>query len=291
MTFRRGARIDTGQVRDVRGMSRGTAIGGGGGLIGIVALLVIVFLNGGSGGDLSGLSELLGGPVGGSGGPTSTALADCKTGADANASDDCRIVGYVNSIQAYWNDWFTRNGNRYAPSTTTFFDGQLNTGCGVASSETGPFYCPTDKNVYIDLGFFVVLRDRFGGSAAPFAQAYVMAHEYGHHVQDLLGDLGQQGAGADGGSVRTELQADCYAGVWGSNAVSTGYLEPITDIQINDALEAAQAVGDDRIQRATTGRVDPETFSHGTAAQRQQWFKAGYNSGDPGTCDTFRVDI
>jgi predicted metalloprotease len=197
----------------------------------------------------------------------------------------------VNSIQTYWDGWFRSSGLRYEPAETIFFNNPIQTGCGPATSESGPFYCPSDKNVYIDIGFFQVLRDQFGGSSGPLAQAYVMAHEYGHHVQDLLGDLGQRGAGAEGGSVRTELQADCYGGAWTGNSVATGYLEPITQQQVNDALAAAAAVGDDRIQQASGGAVEPDSWTHGSAEQRQQWFVTGYQSGDPGTCDTFRVDI
>jgi predicted metalloprotease len=298
MTFRRGARIDTGQVRDRRGMrmSPGLAIGGGGGLIGVIALLLFMALGGNlgapgeqPGGGGGGLEDLVRQPVPGDG--SNAGLADCQTGADANAQDDCRIVGYVNSIQEYWNDAFAEVGNRYQPAVTTFFDSPTQTGCGTASSETGPFYCPTDRGVYMDLGFFQILQSQFGASAGPMAQAYVVSHEYGHHVQNLLGDLGARDPGAEGGSVRTELQADCYAGVWAANAVDTGYLVPPTDAQITDALSAAAAVGDDRIQRATTGTVDPHKFSHGTSEQRQEWFMNGYRSGDRGACDTFRVDI
>jgi uncharacterized protein len=290
VTFRPGASLDPSQVEDVRGNrvgGRGVAIGGSG-AIGLVILIAYVLL-GGSPNDLGALSGQVIGD--GSGvGPASTQLAiDCRTGADANAREDCRIVGYVNSVQAYWTDEFAASGSQYEPARTRFFTDQIDTGCGLASAASGPFYCPADRYVYIDLGFFDDLRTKFGASGGPAAQAYVLAHEYGHHVQDLLGVLsGASGAtGATSRSVRTELQADCYAGVWATRAAATGFLDPLTDAQIADALDAAAAVGDDRIQAETQGSVSPDSWTHGSSAQREKWFTSGYRSGDPGACDTF----
>jgi uncharacterized protein len=293
MSFNSGAKLDPSQVEDVRGSRvgrRGLAVGGGG--LGLVVALVWVLLGGSpsTGGTLGSLVDQTVGGGAGEPGPASTALAnECKTGADANAREDCRIVGYVNSIQAYWTDEFAASGERYVGAKTRFFTEQISTGCGVASSASGPFYCPSDAYVYIDLGFFDELRSKFGAQGGPFAQAYILAHEYGHHVQDLLGTLtgGSSQEGKTGKSVRTELQADCYAGVWASKAAATGYLVPLTGAEIADALDAASAVGDDRIQQETQGQVSPETWTHGSSAQRQKWFTTGYETGTPDRCDTF----
>lgn len=291
MTFRKGARIDASQVDDLRGKrvgTRGMALGGGG-AIGLVVLLVVMFLGGSQGGDLGTLIDQAYGQGGGVAEPESTLLAqECRTGADANERDDCRIVGYVTSIQSWWTEAFDDAGRTYAPAKTRFFSGGVQTSCGAASSEVGPFYCPTDRYVYIDLGFFDDLRTKYGATGGPMAQAYILAHEYGHHVQSLLGLLeGASGAtGATSQAVRTELQADCLAGVWASHAVETGYLEPITDAQVADALNAAASVGDDRIQATYQGRVTPESWTHGSSEQRQEWFLTGFRSGDVNACDT-----
>ncbi len=294
MTFDPNARLDASQVQDVRGSrlgGRGVAVGGGG--LGLVLLLVYTLLGGGGSGtpsadDLSNLLNQVAGDGAGQA-PTSTFLATtCKTGADANARQDCRILGYVNSVQAYWKDDFAAAGRTYELAKTVFFNGQTSTGCGPASTEVGPFYCPSDKNVWIDLGFLDELHTKFGATGGPTAQAYVIAHEYGHHVQDLLGALGSGTSqqGAQGQSVRTELQADCYAGVWANHAADTGFLQPLTESDIADALDAAAAVGDDRIQSEFQGRVNPESWTHGSSVQRGNWFTVGYQSGDPGKCDT-----
>ena len=285
MTFNPGSQLDPGQISDRRGMGRGGVALGGGGAIGIVLLLAYTLL----GGNPSDLGPLL--EPGAVTGPESSAIAtDCKTGQDAKTRDDCRILGFVNSIQKYWTDEFTASGEQYQPVDTVLFTGATRTGCGSATSASGPFYCPVDKLVYLDLDFFQELRTRFGANAGSLAQGYVVAHEYGHHVQDLLGALQSTGGdqtGADSRSVRTELQADCYAGVWTNHAASTGFLEQVTDAQIADALDAAAAVGDDRIQQATQGQVDPDSWTHGSSDERQKWFSTGYQTGDPSRCDTF----
>jgi predicted metalloprotease len=285
MTFDPNVQLDPTQVTDVRGrsMGRGGGLAVGGGGIGLVIALIYVLL-GGNPGDLISSS-------GGSGpdvnGPNSSALAECKTGTQANEREDCQIVGAVNSVQAYWAGIV----QGYRPAETILFTGSTSTGCGDATTAVGPFYCPVDTNVYLDLGFFQELHDQLGANAGPFARDYVVAHEYGHHVQDLVGDLqsGGNDTGATGRSVRTELQADCYAGVWGNHATATGFLQALTTAQVNDALDAAAAVGDDRIQSETQGQIDRETWTHGSSEQRQRWFKRGFDSGDPGSCDTFNA--
>ena len=284
MTFRPDAELDPGQVRDVRGRTvggRGLAVGGGG--IGVILLLVYVLL-GGDPGALSGLSGGGGVPIG----PENTTLmTECRTGADANERPDCRIVGYVNSIQDYWADALPAAGTPYQLAETVLFSGQVSTGCGDASSAVGPFYCPPDQSVYLDLGFFDAIESQLGARGGNFAEAYVVAHEYGHHVQNLVGTLAQAGRGNNETSIRIELQADCYAGVWANNAASTGFLQPLTQQEIAQALDAAAAVGDDRIQQSTQGQVNPETWTHGSSEQRQQWFMNGYQSGNPERCNTF----
>ena len=289
MTFNPGSQLDPGQISDRRGMGRGGVALGGGGAIGIIVLIAYTLL-GGNPNDLGPLLE-----PGAVTGPESSAIAtDCKTGEDANTRDDCRILGFVNSIQKYWTDEFAASGEQYQPVDTVLFTGATSTGCGSATSASGPFYCPVDKLVYLDLDFFQELRTRFGANAGSLAQGYVVAHEYGHHVQDLLGTLDASGGGETGAesrSVRTELQADCFAGVWTNHAASTGYLEQVTDAQIADALDAAAAVGDDRIQEATQGQVDPDSWTHGSSDQRKKWFTTGYQTGDPSKCNTFNGQI
>jgi predicted metalloprotease len=300
VTFNEDANLDTSQVADQRGgfggiPGGGFTVGGGGlGIIGLILYLILNSLGGGGGG---------GNPVSPEhpGGVAAQDLAqECRTGKDANERTDCRILGYVNSVQAYWTQAFTQSDRRYQKAQTVLFSGQTQTGCGPATSAVGPFYCPADKHVYLDLSFFDELRTRFGAQGGSFAQGYVVAHEYGHHVQDLLGTMDRVGQndrqGPESGSVRLELQADCYAGVWANHASRTTdqqgrRLLTVTERDINEGLDAAAAVGDDRIQQRSQGRVDPENWTHGSSAQRQKWFRQGWTTGDPGACDTFSASV
>ena len=290
MRFRKNARLDPSQVEDYRGGGRGGGLPGGvpvtlggGGLIGVIVLVAFLLLSGGGGGvgDLGGLAGQAVGP-----GTESTDLqTDCRTGADANARDDCRVVAVVNSVQAYWG----KSMRNYQPARTRFFTDGIQTGCGAATSAVGPFYCPQDRYVYIDLGFFDDLESQLGARGGPLAEAYVLAHEYGHHIQNLTGDLrsANRDTGPQGGQVRLELQADCYAGLWVGHAIDTGFVEDITRQDVADALDAAAAVGDDRIQERASGRVTPESWTHGSSEQRKAWFVRGIESAGARSCDTF----
>ena len=298
VTFNDDASLDTSQVGDRRGMGAGgLAVGGGGlGIVGLVVYPLISVLGGGDP-STSGTNPIQD-PLrpGQTGAVSQQELAStCRTGADANARDDCRIVAYTNSVQAYWQ----RAYRNYRPAQTIIFSGAVQTGCGNATADVGPFYCPADGKAYFDLGFFGELSSRFGAEGGSFAQGYIVAHEYGHHVQNLLGTSDRIGreTGPQSGSVRLELQADCYAGVWAKNATSTQgangrpLFESITQNDIKVALDAASAVGDDRIQSRAQGRVTPESWTHGSSEQRQKWFTTGYRSGDPRSCDTFSGSV
>jgi predicted metalloprotease len=313
MRFNPRARLDTSQVRNRRGRGgqapgmgfpvggRGNGLKVGGGIGGLVVLLVIVALTYVGGGT----APVPGGPTGRTGreGPVSTGseeLSHCRTGADANRDPDCARVAVVNSIQAFWAQALPRQADRaYSPAVTVIFSDQVRTRCGTASSAVGPFYCPADRQVYLDTTFFEdMLEGRLGGSGGDFAEAYVLAHEYGHHVQNLLGVMGrvrtQQGPESD--AVRLELQADCLAGMWSRYATETTdasgevLISRLTRDDVAEAIDAARAVGDDRIQRRTSGRVDPDAWTHGSAAQRMRWFTAGRDSGTLQACDTFAAD-
>jgi len=289
MTFNENANVGGNKARR-RG--RNAAIAGGG-TIGVAAIAVLL-IQAFTGQDLSGLLGIVDGD-GTSGGDQggSSVIADCDTGQDANENDDCRLAAGSLAIDQFWSE--TLEG--YREPQLIIVDGSTPTQCGTASNATGPFYCPPEETVYVDPTFFALLRQQYDASAGDLAQLYVLAHEYGHHVQNLIGvfqEYPNNGTGPDSNGVRTELQADCFAGAWiaamtqqeDENGVP--YLQTPTDQQIADALNAAAAVGDDHIQQESGGFVNPESWTHGSSEQRQRWFEVGRSEGVPG-CDTFSV--
>jgi len=305
MDFDEGDSADLSQIDDRRGRVRGGAIGVGAGGLGIIGLLIALLASfaGGTGdgtGDLGGLTDILGSlgqATASQTAPDTPVSPIAKSCANVTSTtDNATFIACAQSnVQKYWTEVFASAGQTYRPAKLVLFRSSTQSGCGPASAATGPFYCPPDEKVYLDLGFFDELESRFGAKGGDFAQAYVVAHEYGHHLQNLLGvenrmrDLQQRNPNkANEYSVRLELQADCFAGVWGHSAYATG---KVSKSEIAQALDAAASVGDDRIQRATTGRVNPESFTHGTSAQRQKWFSTGFDAGDIDRCDTFNNAI
>ena len=305
MELNENARVDTSQVEDRRGSGGGGGgggFGGGGipiptgrgGILGIIIAVLVALVGGGLG--INAATD--GGAGEGTG--DNTSLEQKCAASDRLEQLDCRNTLYVNSIQAYWTKALPESfGKQYEVVDTVFFSQAVSTACGSADSGVGPFYCPGDKQVYIDLTFYDVLAQQLG-AAGEFAQPYVLAHEYGHHVQTLIGTepqvRRQQERDPDQAnqlSVLMELQADCYAGAWAKNATGTAdadgqkIFKSITDQDIQEGLDTAGAIGDDTIQKKSGGRVNPDAFTHGTSAQRQKWFRTGYDSGDPKTCDTF----
>lgn len=288
MKFNERRGLNTGRVRDRRGVG-GPAVAGVGGM-GIIGVIVMLLL---SGGDPEVLSSSLGvGPI--TQGESIDLAEECQTGADANERQDCRIVAVLNSLDEYWAATSAeRSSFRFVEPQTTLFEGQVTTGgCGSASSAVGPFYCPADQGIYLDLGFFDELERRFGASGGDTAEAYVMAHEYGHHMQNLDGTSARvqaQGrtSGEDSAAVALELQADCYAGAWVGNAVETALITEVSDEDIAEALSAAEAVGDDSIQQRSGMEVNPDSWTHGSSEQRQHWFTTGLDAADPSVCNTF----
>lgn len=292
MRFNPRARIDRSQI-ETRGGGGGGGMrlpipmGGGGGRIGIGTIVIVILYvvitqcTGGGGGDAA-------------------APNTCESGADANKSEDCAIDLFTNSVQDYWSRAYPREEKReYEPTRTVRFEGSTNSRCGQASSEMGPFYCPNDRLVYLDTTFFDdMLEGQLGAKGGTFSIGYVIAHEYGHYVEDQLGVLGkvrtQKGPKSD--AVRVELMADCLAGAWAKGAQETKdadgrtIIADLTQDDIQRAVDAAQAVGDDRIQKRTTGQVDTDSFTHGSARQRVRWFNQGMAQGTIKGCDTFATD-
>jgi predicted metalloprotease len=261
------------------GMSRTSRAGGGLGIVGLLILLGIGWLLGVN--PLALLSGIDGGtPVVVGGGQS----GEVGTPVDEGGQFVATVLA---DTEDTWSRIFADGGGRYALPTLVLFSRSTESACGFATAATGPFYCPGDSRVYIDLAFYADLRDRFG-APGDMAQAYVIAHEIGHHVQSLLGTLRPgRSSGAESDAVRVELQADCYAGMWARSADERGLLE-VGDI--DEALTAAAAIGDDTLQRQSQGYVVPDSFTHGTSEQRSRWFKRGYNQGDIAACDTFSTD-
>jgi hypothetical protein len=301
MKWKRGAKSR--DVIDVRGASGGSSggggglpipgglggIGGGAGLIVVIVIVAINVLGGGSGGtgfDLPGL--------GGTTAPGANDPQPLPPGEDPQAELKDFSAYVFDDAQDVWESTFDRSGDAYDTAKLVLYSGAVRTdGCGGATSAVGPFYCPADERVYLDLSFYEEMRRQLGASG-DFAWAYVIAHEMGHHVQRMTGTSAaverlsrSEPADANELSVRQELQADCYAGVWAATVYAEGALEPG---DLDEAFNAAEAVGDDRLQRQATGSVDPDSFTHGTSEQRRTWFERGYRSGDPGDCDTFAAE-
>lgn len=297
MRFNPKARVDQSQFDDRSGQSGGSSgtgmrlpipAGNGGKLtLGSIIVVVLIFF----------ANQLLGGGNGSTETGSSPDQTSCQTGVDANASDKCAVALFTKSVQDYWSRTFGEQTNgSYEPIRSVVFSGQTNSGCGAASSAMGPFYCPNDTTVYLDSTFFdQMLEGDLGAKGGPFSIGYVVAHEYGHHVEDQLGILGkmrtQQGPKSDG--VKVELMADCLAGMWAKDAQQTvdadgnRIIEDLNADDISRAIDAAQAVGDDRIQQQSSGRVNPEVWTHGSSAQREHWFNVGLKGGSLKACNTF----
>jgi len=295
MRFNPRARLDPSQVDDRTGGGGGGGGSGGGlrlpvgGGIGGVVVAIILYV----------IVQSLGGSSGSPGSPGggSANTAQCTSGAQANESQGCRLVAVTDSVQAFWAKELPKEtGKQYVQIKTVPFSSSVQTdGCGTATSDAGPFYCPNDQRVYLDLAFFGTLLDQLGGKDTAFTEAYVVAHEYGHHIQNLLGLMGQvrtqQGPNSD--SVKLETMADCLAGAWAKHAQETPdadgntLITDLTQQDINDAIAAAKVVGDDAIQKKTSGRVNPEGWTHGSSAQREAAFNVGLRNGTLKACDFF----
>ena len=296
MELNENADIDTSQVEDRRGSGGGGGgLGGlpigGGGLVGVIVTIVLALVGG-----YFGINQIGGGSDTGD----NTNITQTCEQDNATQQLECRNVLYINSIQAYWTKATPEYFNKqYEPATTVIFSQRVNTACGAADSGVGPFYCPGDNKVYIDLTFYDVLAKQLG-APGEFAQPYVLAHEYGHHIQDITGQEAKMRRAQQGGSeseqnalsVKLELQADCYAGVWSKAATETTdtkgqkIFKSLTQQDIEEGIQTAGQIGDDVLQKRSGNPVNPAEFTHGTAAQRQQNFQKGYDSGSPETCAT-----
>ncbi len=282
MQYNPGAQLDPSQMGG-GGRGRGGTIAVGGGASILIMILALLF----------GFDP--GAILGGGGGAPAPQTQDnqyahCQTGADIEKDPECRYVAYTNSIQNYWQQ--TLSG--YQMTKTVTFDGAVNTACGQASAQVGPFYCPADQTIYLDKAFFATMLPQLGAQGGDAAEAYVIAHEYGHHISNLTGVMSQaqqqgQTSGPNSPAVRLELQADCYAGAWlrYASGSSDSIISEVTQEDLDRAINAAEVVGDDHIQRMQAGRIDPSQWTHGSSQMRKQWLAQGFNSGDPNTCNTF----
>lgn len=296
MSFNEGVQSDSGRVRS-RGGRRTAGVGGGS----VLALIAVFLIARYTGVDVSGL---LGDQDSSQDQATTQGvdLSHCRTGADANAHTECRMVTTADSLDVVWTAELAAQdaGVTYEAPDFVVFQDSVSTGCGSATSASGPFYCPADSTVYLDLGFFQQMESDFGAADAPLAQEYVVAHEWGHHIQNLMGTFSahdSQEQGDQGAGVRMELQADCYAGIWMNRASSTVdpdsgevFLQKPSEDEIAQALQTAAAIGDDRIQERYQGQSDSDTWTHGSAEQRQRWLTTGLESGSIEQCDTFAAD-
>ncbi len=282
--YNSGAKLDPSQMGGGGGGGRGGTIAVGGGAS-ILVIILAMFL-GFDPGALLGAGSAA--PADTSG--TNSEYANCQSGADIQSNPECRYVAYTNSIQSYWQQALPG----YKMTKTVTFDGVISTACGQATADVGPFYCPGDQLVYLDKSFFATQMPQLGAKGGDAAEAYVIAHEYGHHIQNLTGVMskvqsGGQQSGQNSPQVRLELQADCYAGVWLRYAAgdTNGIIAKVEQDDLDRAVQAAEVVGDDHIQRMSAGRVDPSQWTHGSSEMRRKWLGQGFNSGDPNTCNTF----
>lgn len=296
MAFKENSRIDTSRVTRSGG-GRGVVVGGG---IGGALLLLVVGVFFGQDG-VNVLNSVTGAANGFSYDNVQGTEADeqfkqdCQTGADANSNSDCNMVATAYSLDNFWSTYLPENKNvDYVQPGLNLFSQQQNTGCGHATSAVGPFYCPVDQVAYVDTTFFNDMKTQLGAEGGQSAEQYVLAHEFGHHIQNQLGDLEysqRDPQGKNSGAVRVELQADCYAGLWARHAsddtTSDVQVKPFTQDEVDRIVNATEVIGDDHIQMTSRGTTDSSTYTHGTSAQRTAWFMSGYNSGDINKCNTF----
>lgn len=283
MTFNPNADVSRNRAR--RGGTAAT-VGGGAVGLGVIGTLIVALLTGGS----FDMSQIFGNPNEQQQVQTQASAAACETGADANTDDACRLAAAGLSLDQFWSEHMTG----YVEPEYYILDGQTSTPCGTASNAVGPFYCPTNQSIYIDPSFFKIMQSNFGATGDNLAQLYVLGHEWGHHIQNITGIMAQypnNGTGEDSNGVKMELQADCFAGGWIRDMTKqkdedgVAYLKAPTRLEIEDALNAAAAVGDDNIQ-SKSGYVNPDSWTHGSSEERMTWFSIGYDQGI-NACQTF----